>query len=385
MEGFIVRRIAKTPYYSTLLGRMPDGCRLCVKGAKLVLFATGLCASHCWYCPLSARKKNKDVVIANEWWVRRDKDVIEEARLCDSLGAGITGGDPLVCIDRTVHYIRLLKKTFGSNFHIHLYTPGTLASMKNLKKLYSAGLDEIRFHPPEKHWQAVLDAMHFDWKVGCEIPVIPGEGERIKKFIDYMEEAGIDFLNLNELEFSETNMEEMLASGMRTVNDVSYAIKGSNELALKLLEYCRKNTSLNVHYCTIKLKDKVQLGNRLKRRAKNAAKEYDITTKEGLLIRGAVYLPDFYPSYNYNNKLQKLTASQKNAYLQRLKRSAGMLAREFKIPKNLIDLDRQRLRILTGAWILEDTTDGIKKHGLKPAIVEEYPTWDALCVDLRFL
>ena len=380
-----MKRITKTPYYSMLLGEMPDGCKMCVKGAKLVLFATGVCASRCWYCPLSARKKNKDVVIANEWWVKNDKDVLEEAHLCNSLGAGITGGDPLLRLERTLHYIKLLKKTFGRDFHIHLYTPGTLASVKNLKRLYSAGLDEIRFHPKEKDRQAVKNALQYDWKVGCEIPVIPGEGMRIKKFIDFIDETGIDFLNLNELEFSETNMEQMLSHGMRTVNDVSYAIKGSHQLALKLLAYCQKNTNLNVHYCTIKLKDKVQLGNRLKRRAKNAAKEYDITTKEGLFIRGAVYLPDLYPSFNYNDKLQKLTAGQKNTYLLRLKRAAGMLAREFKIPKKLIELDQQRLRLLTGAWIIEDIASGIKKNGLKPAIVEEYPTWDALCVDLRFL
>ncbi|MDD5111876.1 MAG: radical SAM protein [Candidatus Altiarchaeota archaeon] len=380
-----MRKLHKTPYYSMVVGRMPDGCRLCVKGAKLVLFATGLCSRHCWYCPLSERKKNKDVVIANEWWVRRDRDVIEEARLCNSLGAGITGGDPLMRMDRTVHYIRLLKKTFGSDFHIHLYTSGALASERNLSRLYSAGLDELRFHPLKKDFPALVSALKFGWKVGCEIPAIPGTLAATRDFIRYIDGIGVNFLNINELEFSETNMQQMLSHGMKTAGGVSYAIKGSDRLAHKLLDYCRKETSLDVHYCTLKLKDKVQLGNRLKRRAKNAAKEYDITTKEGLFVRGAIYLPELLPSFKYQKTLDSLTSKQSFGYLKRLMAAKAMLKRKYNLPTELIGIDRQRFRLLTGAWIVEELAPSLKESGLKPAVVEEYPTWDALCVDLRFL
>lgn len=380
-----MREVRKTPYHSMVLGRMPDGCRLCVKGAKLVLFVTGLCSRQCWYCPLSERKRNRDVVIANEWWVKNSKDVLEEARLCDSLGAGITGGDPMTRMRRTVRYIRLLKRKFGSGFHTHLYTSGRLASKSNLRSLYEAGLDEIRFHPQREDWPAVERALKFGWKVGCEIPAIPGEREKTERFIDYISGIGVDFLNINELEFSETNMRQMFNHGMRTVDDVSYAIRGSNELALKLLDYCARNTKLNVHYCTVKLKDRIQLGNRLKRRAKNAAREYDITTREGLFIRGAIYLPDLQPSFNYSQMLEGLSAGQRNSYLRRLERAAALIKREYKLNGSLVAVDRQRLRILTGAWIVEELARELKEQGLRPAVVEEYPTWDALCVDLRFL
>ncbi|MFH1125661.1 MAG: radical SAM protein [Candidatus Altiarchaeota archaeon] len=379
-----MRRLKRTPYYSTVLGSMPKGCRLCVKGAKMVLFVTGVCSRRCWYCPVSERKRNKDVVIANEWWVKRDRDILEEARLCNSLGAGITGGDPTCRMEKTVKYIRLLKRTFGRRFHIHMYTSGARTSNRNLKKLYDAGLDEIRFHPLKKDWSRMKDALKFDWSVGCEIPVIPRQGEKARRFIDYIDGIGIDFLNLNELEFSETNASQMAEHGMRTVGDVSYAIKGSNELALKLLDYCRKNTSLNVHYCTLRLKDKVQLGNRLKRRARNAAREYDVVTREGLLIRGAVYLPDFYPSFSYQKRLWEMGEEQRKGYLARLRRIAHALV-GYGIPERLVSIDAQRLRVLTGAWILEDIAGQLKKQGLKPALIEEYPTWDALCVDLKFL
>ena len=63
---------------------------------------------------------------------RRIPGLLEEARLTRACGAGITGGDPLMDLDRCVDYITLLKKEFGKRFHIHLYTPLKLVSMSRL-------------------------------------------------------------------------------------------------------------------------------------------------------------------------------------------------------------------------------------------------------------
>lgn len=380
-----MRKIEETKYHSWRIGKLPEGCKLCVKGAKLVLLVTGLCGSRCWYCPLSERKKNRDVVVANEWWISNGKEIIEEAKLCNSLGTGISGGDPLVVLERTVRYIKMLKNEFGDDFHIHLYTSGELASYENLKKLNNAGLDEIRFHPAKKDWNNVKKALEFDWDVGCEIPVIPDEKNKITEFIDFIDKIGVKFLNLNELEISETNFAEMQKMGFRQRSDTSYAVKGSEELAKELLDYCAKNTSLNVHYCTVKLKDSVQLRNRIKRRARNAKRDYDIMTGEGLLLRGAIYIPELYPSFDYSERLMKIGSNERRKILLKLDVIAKEMQRNFDIPPKLIELDEIRLRILIAPWILEKISSKIKVRGLKPAIVEEYPTWDALCVDLRFL
>src|SRR3990172_2095039 len=37
-------------------GSLPVGCRQCTDGAKMVLFVTGLCSFHCFYCPVSDEK-----------------------------------------------------------------------------------------------------------------------------------------------------------------------------------------------------------------------------------------------------------------------------------------------------------------------------------------
>jgi pyruvate formate-lyase activating enzyme-like uncharacterized protein len=57
-----------------------------------------------------------------------------------------------------VRWIRLLKQEFGSDFHIHLYTPLNLVTAERLQQLHEAGLDEIRFHPnleDDRWWDRV--------------------------------------------------------------------------------------------------------------------------------------------------------------------------------------------------------------------------------------
>ena len=101
---------------------LAKGCILCNEGAKMVLFVTGRCHRSCWYCPLSTERKGKDVVFANERKIDSPDQIIAMAESMSALGTGITGGEPLLCLDRVTEYARLLKKHFGQDHHIHLYT-----------------------------------------------------------------------------------------------------------------------------------------------------------------------------------------------------------------------------------------------------------------------
>ncbi len=176
-----------TPYYSYKIGELTKGCKLCVQGKKLVLFVTGICGVGCDFCPVSNTKHQKDDVYADEWKIDKDSDIIEEAKAINAKGAGITGGDPLVKVDRCVKYIKMLKKEFGSHIHIHLYPPLQLVTKENLNNLYDAGLDEIRFHienDKNKLWKRIELANAYDWDVGVEIPVIPGKENKLIKLTD---------------------------------------------------------------------------------------------------------------------------------------------------------------------------------------------------------
>lgn len=356
--------LKKTKYESYNYGKFAKGCTLCVTGEKSVLFVTGLCSQNCYYCSLSDNKKNKDSIIINEWETKKEKDILTEINLCSSKGAGITGGDPLLFIDKTTKLIKLLKKKYGKKFHLHLYTPLKLVNDERLKKLYLAGLDEIRFHPDvtnQKLWKNVELARKYDWDIGVEIPSLPHKLNETKKLIDFLK-GKINFLNINELELSDNNFQRFEGLGFKPKDKTSYAIKGSLENAKKAAEYAYKLRIKNIHVCTATLKDKYQLRKRILNRSKNAKKPYDYITKEGMFIRGAIYLKE------QNPKLIK-----------------SWLNNTFDIPNNLLEYDSKKNRILTSIKVVEMLKQEIKNKDLKPAIVEEFPTQDCLPVEITFL
>jgi len=387
--------ITKTPYYSCCIGDLAKGCRLCVKGQKTVIFITGHCASNCYFCPISDKKKNKDVVYINEWPTSGLKDCFKEIRLCSSKGVGITGGDPLARTERTCSYIKRLKQKFGKSFHIHLYTPLILVDEKKLDMLHKAGLDEIRFHPDldsRLFWHRLKLAKKpkYKWDIGVEMPVIPNKEKQIINLINFIKDD-IGFLNLNELEISDTNANKLVELGYTAKDSFSYAVKNSDALAKKILKYCESKIksgefNFSVHYCTTTLKDKIQLAERIKRRAKSIKKDYDVMDKEGLLTRGAIYLLDLAPGFGYAGMIEEINRypRKKEKVILRLDKIKDSIKNRFDIPSKLIDVDHDKLRILIAPWILGQIYDKINLK-VKSAIVKEYPTWDKLIIELEFL
>lgn len=372
---------------SLFLRELPLGCKYCKKGEKMVLFVTGICPRRCTYCPLSDNKKDKDVVFTDEWLTDKPEDIITECKLIKAKGTGITGGDPLSRIDRTVKFIKLLKKEFGKKFHAHLYTSLDLVTKSTLKKLFDAGLDEIRFHPEIDdftlwHKLSIAKEVSKKWQVGIEIPVIPGKFNETMDLIHFSEEY-IDFLNLNELEISDNNANSLTEQGFRTVED-SYAIIDSAKMGKLILKtLAKENTKLKVNFCSTKVKDSEQLTERIKRRAKSIVRDFDHMTEEGLLVRGAIY-PIIEPGFSYREKIKKIM-SESN--MKRLAKIKSDIEKNFEIPKKFIAVDELKLRILIAPWILEELVKEkeFKKLGYKSAIVTEYPTWDQLETEIEYL
>ena len=376
-------------YFSYNLNSLPKGCQYCVRGEKLVLFVTGLCPRKCYFCPLSDKKYGQDIIYANERIIsageNAEAEILEEAHSMRAKGAGITGGDPLMKLDRTVSYIKLLKEKFGVRFHIHLYTSLDLVTEESLKKLFEAGLDEIRFHPDldnQKFWTRIDLAKKFSWDIGVEIPLVPNKEKEIQQLIDLIKDK-VKFLNMNELETADNEHSKLSELGFCTIDNMSYAIKDSLTMGLNLLEYAQKaNPELEVNLCTAKLKDAVQLANRLKRQAKFAKKDFDVVDEEGLFTRGALYLDELKPGMNYHKELEK---AEKSRILYRLKPLFEEVKSKLRLHEREIYLDNKKLRILISRKMLEKNTKELKEIGLVPAIVKEYPTADQLEIEVRFV
>ena len=381
MDSEFIIMIKENKFYSYNLGELPDGCKYCVKGEKLVLFVTGLCPRSCYFCPISDKKYGKDVIFANEKNVNDFQDIITEAKNMDAKGAGITGGDPLIKIDRTIEYIKLLKQNFGGHFHIHLYTSLNLVNENNLQRLYESGLDEIRFHPDldsKINWEKISLAKKFKWGIGIEIPAIPTKFDEIKELIEFAHDK-INFINLNELEFADNSLSKLGELGFETKDEIGYAVKGSVECGLKLIDFIEtRKYKLKVNLCTAKLKDKVQLTNRIKNEGRNVKREFDKITNEGLLIRGALYLPGFYPGLTYENSKNEETKNKLDFFYNKLKDI-------FKIKDSKISIDYEKNRILLSKNDIKMNKKKFLNLGLTPAIVTEYPTADQFEIEVEVL
>jgi pyruvate formate-lyase activating enzyme-like uncharacterized protein len=317
---------------------LPEGCRQCYKGAKMVLFVTGICGKNCFYCPVSNQRRERDITFSNERRVNRDEDLLEEAISMDALGTGITGGEPLLRLDRVIHYIKLLKNKFGKSHHIHLYT--ALAPNKGvLESLKKAGLDEIRFHPPQNllpgvdktYYRISLTEAHkLGLSVGIEIPSIACD---LRGVISLLKEVD-GFLNLNELEFSETNYSQLKTRGYVTVDDTSSAALGSREVA-EALDYDK------LHFCSSRFKDAIQLRERFKRIAKISARYFDEITDDGTLVYGII----------------------EGSCVDLLK-EAGVQDEMYAILDGTVEI---------AWWIAEDLANELNTIGCKVSVIERYP------------
>jgi uncharacterized protein len=351
------------PMASSHRGALSEACVQCAEGRKMVLFVTGVCRFRCFYCPVSPNRNQKDVVYANERRVLEDEDVLAEARAIGAAGTGITGGDPLGVVDRVEHYVRLLKGEFGTGHNIHLYTHEP--NPEKLARLAAAGLDEFRLHIPHYLWgplgraggayRAVLEAAP-DWGIrrGVEIPVLPEKEAELRRLLRALDRIGVDFVNLNELEFSETNEFAMAGRGYRTDPSNGWGVRGSRAVAERIVREMR--LSVPVHYCSSRFKDGVQLRQRLLRRAARTAPAFAEHTGEGTVVLGVVEATD-----------------QRD-----LPRWASGVARRMRLGPDDYRLDVARRRVELAPAVLRRSAPRLPWPAFE---VEVYPTADSLEVE----
>ena len=330
-----MKRIEAGSYYSYLT----EGCKLCRRGAKLVLFITGLCNNSCFYCPISLEKKGKDVIFANEREIKSFSDFEEELNLMDAKGIAITGGEPLLKLERVLDF---LKFSNALDLHSHLYT--SIPAKKHVIERLSKYLDEIRFHPPELksvnlYEEPLKVAKKLGIESGFEIPAIKYD----KNIVEILNKNDA-FLNLNELECSPTNYEALIGRNFK-VKD--YYVDCSK--IAKKYKVVKK-----FHYCTARFKDSVQFRRRLIRMAKNLAKMHGVyeVTKDGTLICGFI-----------EGDAEKIKVLKK-------------ILRENNY--KFVEVDNG---IEVSMTAVEKLGEYLKAEGLKISVIEKYPTSNRIVVE----
>lgn len=285
-----------------------EGCIQCQMGSKLVLFITGHCHWMCDYCPLSENRREIDWMFANERRVEiGDWDsVIEEARAMNATGAGITGGDPVMARERVLEACKILKNEFGDDFHLHMYTSIPFKA-EWAKDFAEAGLDEIRFHfldlESEKYTETMAACVESGMLTGVEIPCEPDKENELMELLETMRNMPVQFLNLNELEITVGNHNNMELRGFNLSDEITAGAAGSGELATRMRDRVmaasigapdpeegtvREPYPYHLKFCTATYKDSGQLRRRFIRRGEHTISPHEILTEDGTLLFGAV-------------------------------------------------------------------------------------------------
>jgi pyruvate formate-lyase activating enzyme-like uncharacterized protein len=350
-----------------VIGQLPEGCQFCIQGRKLVFFMGGDCSHppHChWYCPISPNRRQADAYFADELAISSPDNpeavyniLINEVKMIGGKGMSFTGGDPLSSLtkcDRVLEYIRGMKAQFGPEFHIHLYTNGTTFNALLADRLDEAGLDELRFHPAREDFSKLELAIGHRYKVGAEVPVIPTQENHryLLDLADYLNLIGADFLNLNEFEMCEPNAEAIKSRNFCLASDSLSAVAGSKEYAEKFFDELPPNLTFPIHFCTVNLKDGVQLRNRYLARANTIKRPCEEISDDGCLLFLRVEGPP----------------SEINELYQTLRDESGL-------PMKLMDLSETNtiLDLPPGLANDEDFVDLLSQYQVKAGVIEGTP------------
>ena len=341
-----------------------EGCIQCQMGSKLVLFVTGHCHWMCDYCPLSESRREIDYMYANERRVDIEdwSAVIEEGQAMNATGTGITGGDPMMAAERSMEACRQLKAAFGPSHHIHLYTSIPFKP-EVAKELADAGLDEIRFHLLNLEYEKYIPTMQAcrdaGLYVGIELPCEPDQEERLHELIEEMRGGPALFLNLNELEITVGNFDNMEVRGFNLSSEITAGAEGSSELAIALREKVTPDYGFMVKFCTASYKDSGQLRRRFLRRGEHTISPHEQMTEDGTMTFGAIWC----------------SVEDAEEWMQELQDQTG-------IPPQFLYHDAEAGRLEVPLMLAEGIADDVDAP---VAMIEVHPTHERLEVGVVWL
>lgn len=262
---------------SVILNAVSPSCLDCRKGLGSATYILTLaCNRDCFFC---TNKNQMDY----EEGVQKVYDVTSDFKRDMSVyrkmtSAALTGGEPLLYPEKCADFIKKVKK-LSKNTQTRIYTNGDLATPEILMLLKDAGLDEIRFgiKPDEegnvsyKIITTIEEAVKHIPRVMVEMPVTPGQLEKMKDLMVQLDSLNIFGVNILEFLYPWVNPDEYAIRKYKidsrpydVLYGYSYAgglpVAGSEIECLELLLYCaEKGVKMGMHYCNLENKLTAQI------------------------------------------------------------------------------------------------------------------------------
>ena len=239
--------------------RLSPGCRTCASGGWSCLFINGRCNASCFYCPTS--QDDTGDPLTNGIPFATPEDYAEYVALFGFTGASISGGEPLLTLDRTLAYLAAVKRRCGPAVHLWMYTNGTLLTREIAEELRCAGLGEIRFDIGATNYN--LSKLHLAVgvipTVTVEIPTVPEEEDLLRGKLAEMAAAGVQHLNLHQLRLTPYNLRHLAGRPYTFVHGENVTVLESELTALRLVRHAiEEGIDLPVNYCSFPYKRRFQ-------------------------------------------------------------------------------------------------------------------------------
>jgi uncharacterized protein len=271
---------------------LSPGCRACMEGSWSCLFINGRCNCNCFYCP--SPQDQTGVPQTNGIPFASADDYAEYLAALGFTGASLSGGEPLLTMERTLEYLSAIRRRCGDAIHIWLYTNGTLLSGDICRRLRDAGLDEIRFDIGATRYnlKKLRVAVGIIPVITVEIPAVPEEFALMQEKLLEMADAGVNHLNLHQLRLTPHNFKNLSNRGYTFIHGEKVTVLESELAALRLVRHALENRiPLPVNYCSFPYKRRFQRAAVRRRGAALAAKGYEEMTESGYLRNLAVSGP----------------------------------------------------------------------------------------------
>ena len=264
--------------------RLSPGCQTCANGGWSCLFINGRCNASCFYCPTS--QDDTGDPLTNGIPFATPEDYAEYVALFGFTGASISGGEPLLTLDRTLAYIDALRRRCGDTVHIWMYTNGTLLTREIAGDLRSAGLGEIRFDigATDYNLTKLKLAVGVIPTVTVEIPTVPEEESLLRGKLVEMAAAGVQHLNLHQLRLTPYNARHLANRAYTFVHGENVTVLESELTALRLVRHAiEQGIDLPVNYCSFPFKRRFQHAAARRRGIPFVRAEHETVTETGYL------------------------------------------------------------------------------------------------------
>lgn len=242
------------PLYNTI----SRGCELCGAGKWSCLFITNKCNANCFYCP--AEQKNDEIPSTQSLNFESADLYADYVKTFGFKGVSFSGGEPLLFFDRTIEYLKAVRKVLP-DIYIWMYTNGILADNVKMQRLADAGLNEIRFDigAVDYSLEKIKTAKGIIPNITIEIPAVPEKIEKIISLLPDMISLGVTNLNLHQLRFTNYNAKKLLKHKYTYIGAERPIVLESEIAALKILDYAKKHDlPIGINYCSFAFKNRFQ-------------------------------------------------------------------------------------------------------------------------------